>query len=314
VTGARAGLRLLVSVGVLALLARALDGDAVIDRLRGLRAEWVLIALALTVPQALALAWRWRFTAGRLGVSLPLRMALSEYYLGNFLNQVLPGGVSGDVVRALRHARSDVPAGSAVRAVVLERLSAQAFMTCVAVVSVMSLPALTPALRVAAAAVLALSLLAVLRSARGAVASAVGVGADHTGRIHRLWSDAHLAVFHPDARWVHAATALFTVSTYIAVYLCAAEAVGTDAPWSRLAPLVAPVLMTMLLPITVAGWGIREAAAAGLWAAVGLSAEDGVAISVAYGVLVLVSTAPGAVVLIGMVLGGRGRTGRRPRV
>ena len=51
------------------------------------------------------------------------------FILPILLNQVLPGGVTGDVSRAWRHARTDAPAGPAVRAVVLERLSGQVVMT-----------------------------------------------------------------------------------------------------------------------------------------------------------------------------------------
>ena len=63
-------------------------------------------------------------------------------------------------------------------------------------------------------------------------------------------------------------------------------------------PLVAPVLMTMLIPVTVAGWGLREGTAAVLWGVVGLTAADGVLVSVAYGLLVLFGSLPGAVFLM----------------
>ena len=64
-----------------------------------------------------------------------------------------------------------------------------------------------------------------------------------------------------------------------------------------LLPLVAPVLVTMLFPVTIAGWGIREGAAAMLWGAVGFTVVDGVAISVGYGFLALFSSLPGGVIL-----------------
>ena len=54
----------------------------------------------------------------------------------------------------------------------------------------------------------------------------------------------------------------------------------------------------MLLPISIAGWGVREGVAALLWAAAGLSAVEGVAISAAYGLLILISSLPGAGVLL----------------
>jgi hypothetical protein len=93
-------------------------------------------------------------------------------------------------------------------------------------------------------------------------------------------------------------SAMIVVSTYLGTYLVAARAVGVETPVLVLLPLVAPVLMTMLIPVTVAGWGLREGAAAVLWGAVGLTVADGVVVSVAYGLLVLVSSLPGAVFLI----------------
>ena len=61
--------------------------------------------------------------------------------------------------------------------------------------------------------------------------------------------------------------------------------------------MIAPiVLLAMLLPISVAGWGVRETAAAGVWVALGWPAVEGVAVSVAYGALCLITSLPGAVI------------------
>ena len=54
---------------------------------------------------------------------------------------------------------------------------------------------------------------------------------------------------------------------------------------------------------------VREATAAALWGAVGLTVVDGVAISAAYGILVLPSSLPGALVLLSA---SRDRRGGRP--
>jgi hypothetical protein len=48
----------------------------------------------------------------------------------------------------------------------------------------------------------------------------------------------------------------------------------------------------------VAGWGIREGAAALIWHAAGLDVAEGVAISISYGVVVLLSSLPGALMLL----------------
>jgi nitrate reductase gamma subunit len=50
--------------------------------------------------------------------------------------------------------------------------------------------------------------------------------------------------------------------------------------------------------VNIAGWGPREGAAAWAFGAVGLSAAAGVTVAVVYGVLALVATLPGAVILM----------------
>ena len=299
----RVAARVVVSVCLLAVLARVLDPTAVIARLGRLSPFWVGVALLLSVPQAVVLAWRWRLTARRLALDLSMRTALTEYYLGNFLNQVLPGGVVGDASRAWRHARHEEAPGTAVRAVVLERGSAQVLMTATACASVALLPGLpTPIRGVASAAAVGVV----------GVALVLVLGTRTAGRVGRLARDAREAVTAPDVVGPQLLTGCLAVASYIVTYLLAALALGETTPLPVLAPLVAPVLMTMLLPVSVAGWGVREAAAAALWGAVGLTPEDGVAISVAYGAIVLVGTLPGALVLIVPLARSPDRRGRLP--
>jgi len=300
--------RVLVTLTLLLGLAWWFDLDGVAARLVAMRPGWVALALGLSVIQVVALAWRWRFTAGHLKVALSFGEAWREYYLSIFLNQVLPGGVMGDVSRAWRQARararSDVggASGPAARAVIFERLSAQAVMTTVALVSLLVLPAAVgrrsgPMVfaTVAAASVIVGVVLIWGRRQFSA--------ASPTGRVLAELASAHLS---PSVFAVQLSSGLFIVGTYLATYIAAARAVGVETPFLVILPLVAPVLMTMLIPVTVAGWGLRESAAALLWGAVGLTAADGITISVAYGVIVLVGSLPGAAVL---AMGRRGTGG-----
>lgn len=296
------GLKLTVSLALLAVLAFLLDPRTVLERLTGLRPGWIAAALALSVLQFLVSAWRWRFTAARLGVQLPMRTAISEYYLATFLNQVLPGGVLGDASRAWRHARAgDGSDGSALRsvhAVALERLSGQAVMTVVAAGSAATLLGGPGAI-----ALIVVALIGVL------VARSVHRFSHRPAAGHFL-SNARVALFAPDAFPTQLATSLFVVATYLIIFLMAARAVNLDTPTGVLLPLVAPVLVTMLLPVSIGGWGVREGAAAALWATVGLASRDGVAVSVAYGLIVLVSSLPGAAIVL-LTLWGDRRRGRR---
>lgn len=297
-------LRVAISVGLLALLAWVLDAGALAERLTRLRPGWVVIALLLSVPQVVLSAYRWCRTAGRLDVRLSFRSALREYYLAIFLNQVLPGGVVGDVSRAWRHARASAAVaghadgihasrvGPEVRAVILERASGQMVMGAVAAISLLSLPFVRPGAR---AWVLGATGLA---GAGVAVAALVARRRRAEGPVRGVWRDVHTALFARDIVGVQAATSVLGVGLLVAMYLAAARAVGVETPFVLLAPLVAPVLLSMVIPATIAGWGVREVTAAAVWSAVGLTPEDGVAISAAYGVVVLLSSLPGAYVLL----------------
>ncbi|UCC26629.1 MAG: flippase-like domain-containing protein [Gemmatimonadales bacterium] len=302
-------IRALVSLSLLAAVGFLLDGGEIVGRLRAMHPGWVTAALALSVLQVVASAWRWRYTVGRLGGNLSLSRAVPEYYLAAFLNQLLPGGVLGDVARAWRHARDAASEGDrdhggrAVSAVILERVSGQVVMAGVAGVSVLLLlrASGTGASVWVGLAVVATSLLAAGPLWRRLRAVPL---------LARVADDLRRGLVDGGALAVQLCTSLFVVGSYLAIYLLSAAAIGVDTPWHVLAPLVAPVLLTMLLPVSVAGWGVREAAAALLWGAVGLAPAEGVAISVAYGVLVLLASLPGGAVLALTLRTRRGRSRR----
>jgi len=216
------------------------------------------------------------------------------------LNQVLPGGVMGDVSRAWRQARGRTrgeqsgSGGPAARAVIFERVSAQAVMTTVALLSLLVLPAAVN--RGSGAVIVATAVAAtVIVVTIGLWCRRQSSAQSPTGRVLAELASAHLS---PLTFAVQLSSGLFIVATYLATYVAAARAVGVETPFVVILPLVAPVLMTMLIPVTIAGWGLRESAAALLWGAVGLTATDGVTVSVAYGLIVLVGSLPGAAMLV----------------
>jgi len=280
-----------VSAGLLLGLAWWLDVGRVGERLGQLRSAWVLAAVVVSLAQVAASGWRWVFTARRLGLTLSFSHAVREYYLAMFLNQVLPGGVLGDVSRAWRHGRAQ-EVGPAVRAVILERASGQIVMLVATVAGLMV--ALPPARAASIGGGTVVAFLGVL----------FGLGRTRIRRWARaplvapLWDDAFRAMLTMEALPWQVLSSVVVTATYVATYLMAAGAVGVEAPVGVVGPLVPAVLMSMVVPVTVAGWGVREAAAAVVWSLAGLSASDGVAVSVAYGLIVFVTTLPGALVLI----------------
>lgn len=287
----RGAARVAISAVVLAGVIVLSGGDEVLAAFRRFDPFWVAAALAITALQVVLSAWRWQFTAARLGVELRWRSALLEYYLATFLNQVLPGGVVGDAARAWRHGRGLAVPATAWRAVIIERASGQLVMAGIAalsLVAVMGWPSVPPL----AAGVGAVSVLfAVLLVRRMSLSrGALGRGLRH------FHADVQQSLLSPTALPVQLATSLAIVASYISVFLLGARGIGLETPISVVLPLVPLVLLAMLIPLSASGWGFREGAAAAVWPLAGLPAAEGVAASVAYGVLILLGSLPGAVV------------------
>jgi hypothetical protein len=177
---------------------------------------------------------------------VPLRTAYAAYYRSQLINATLPGGVVGDVQRAVRHGW---------RGVLWERGLGQ--LVQVAMVGALLLPGGWRWVGLAAVALVAVAGGAVLLLSALAVAG-------------------HLVVF-----------------------VVAAESVGVALTPLQLLPIGALVLLGSGIPLNVAGWGPREGVAAWAFTAFGSTAAVGLTVSVTFGVLAMVATLPGFIVLGG---------------
>ncbi|MEO1749323.1 MAG: lysylphosphatidylglycerol synthase domain-containing protein, partial [Pseudomonadota bacterium] len=84
----------------------------------------------------------------------------------------------------------------------------------------------------------------------------------------------------------------------LAAFAFAALAVGVELNPVEIAALVPVLLFAMLIPLTISGWGMREGAAALILPIAGIGATDGVAASVMFGLAMLVSVMPGAMMML----------------
>jgi len=94
-------LRLAVGVTVLWFLVRQVGAAPFEDGLRAVTWQAVVAAVTLTALTTVCSAWRWRVVARALGADIGLPGATGAYYRSLFLNSVLPGGILGDVHRAV---------------------------------------------------------------------------------------------------------------------------------------------------------------------------------------------------------------------
>ncbi|WP_407341336.1 lysylphosphatidylglycerol synthase transmembrane domain-containing protein [Pengzhenrongella phosphoraccumulans] len=281
--------------GILAVLVWRLGAGPFVDALRRIDGWSLAAAVGIAALTTVCCAWRWSLVARGLGVAVPMRAAVPAYYRSQFLNTTLPGGVVGDVHRAVRHGRDVGDRSRGLRAVAWERSAGQVVLIVLAMTVLLVLPSPVRSSMPAAAAAIVVGAVGVVLLGRAlprreaswwrsvARAATADVRAGLLAR--RAWPLIVLA-------------SVVAVAGHVATFVIAARTAGSTATPARMLPLALLVLLAMGIPLNIAGWGPREGAAAWVFAAAGLGADLGVATAVVYGVLVFVASLPGAVVLV----------------
>ncbi len=288
-------LRVAASATVLLFLVRQLGAAPFGDGLRAITWPAVAGAVTLTASTTVCSAWRWRVVARALGADIGLPGAVCAYYRSLFLNSVLVGGVLGDVHRGVTHGRHAGDVALGLRAVAWERLCGQVIQAVLTAVVLLALPSpVRPALPyvlAGLAGVAGCAALVVLGAARGrrsrlARAARAISGDLRCGLLARdVWPKVTLA-------------SVLIVAGHTAVFVIAARTAGSAAPLSELLPLLMVIQAAVVIPLSIAGWGLREGAAAWAFAAAGLGAGTGVTATTLYAVLMLIAVTPGAGVLL----------------
>lgn len=287
-------LQLALAAGLLAWLWHAADGTEAVRRLAGADPGWLAAAVVALTLQTVLSALRWRLTAAQLGIVLGRHTAVREYYLSQIVNQALPGGVLGDAGRAVR-ARAQAGLMASGKAVVFDRLSGQiglllvlaaGFTATLAAPGGVDWPGwlLPPVILLLLGA---LAAPAVFWAAGRLLPGRAGRGLRETGAAFVR------AVAAPTVRWRQLGLSLATALCNVAAFGFCAWAVGADIPAAATAALVPLILFAMVLPLTISGWGLREGAAALLFPLAGASAAQGLAASIAFGLVFLASALPG---------------------
>lgn len=285
--------RLLGPALTLVVLVWRLGTGPFIHGVRTIDGTALAAAAAITAVATVCSAWRWKTVARGLGIDLPLPVAVGAYYKSLFLNVTLPGGIVGDVHRGVSHGREVRDVGRGLRAVVLERSAGQVVQTTLTVVILLVLPSPVqssmPLGALAVAVAFCVAVLTVKLRPKGGSAWA---------RLRRTAARDIRDGLLARRAWLGIALASALIITcHTITFLLAARTAGSTAPVSQLLPIAVLAMLAMVLP-SVAGWGPREGVTAWAFGAAGLGVQQGVATAVVYGVMVLVASLPGAVVLI----------------
>ena len=291
----KALLRGLLGGALLVAVIALADPARVLAQLRQAHVGWLLAGLAAAVASNVVSALRWRALARWLGADVSVRDATRWYFQAIGLNALLPGAVlGGDLYRAVVLRRAGQATLASSWSVVLDRVSGL-WMLCAigGLGAALCADVLAPWLRLPAGAFTALML----------AGTALWLATPWTlPALLRRWGVRWLAPLRAAAQrpdfnrqmgWQALASAAVQVLSAAAL-AGGGLALGVQLPLAAWAFAIAPVFLMAALPVSVGGWGTREAAAVASLAPFGVAAPAAVGVGVIYGLYALVQGAMGA--------------------
>lgn len=285
--------KILISVAILILIARAIDLTAVFSVVRSMQTEYLLLALVMQLLSAALASYRWYLIMRRLNFQQGPVFFLKSYLKGSFFNQALPGGIGGDAYRVLESAGLGNGKKAAFYGVLLDRLLGLIGLLLLNLLANMAYPDLLPA------AVFHLLNAIALGGIAAVIAFAMLGKVERfanfkfTRHLHEISADMRRVYHDPRAILLHSViSVLIHFISMLAVYFIG-TGVGLNYGLLTFLVLVPPVMLLTIVPISLAGWGVREGGMIGLFLLIGADKTLVLSMSVLYGLVLLAASLPG---------------------
>jgi uncharacterized protein (TIRG00374 family) len=281
-------IRIALSAVMLAILVwriPPIDMDEVMPELTARTALWLLVSVCLTLAAVVLSAVRWQRVLEVLELHAGLRRLLTHNLAGQFVSNVLPTTIGGDVLRVSRLSRETGETPRTFASVVLERLTGWIVLPVISVIGFLVNPRLQHLGRATQVAVgLAFVTLLGLCLLLAAVADhRIGGRFETRDGWRRFASAVHLGLHRLRREPVAAANVLLVGFAYqlvlVLAAVAAAQALGVrPAGLTALLAFFPAVAIAQVLPIGISGLGIREGAFVLFLGPLGVAAQDAIAL------------------------------------
>lgn len=290
-------LKTVVSVSLLGYLFSKVNFQEVQDTLERASYGYLFFAAAILLLQAMAGAVRWSMVIKIISSPVRLLVALKIMFIGLFFNQTLPSSIGGDAMRIWHIRHHGFPLRTAINSVLLDRLIA---LVALALFMLITYPLLhqfvdNPLLRLAVilAALVTIVCFATLYYFRKIPSRFCGWRI--TEEIRHISTEAHRITRTPRrAIEIVMLSIVMHAMTGIAIYEVA-RGLGISIGLLECVVLTPPIGLITVLPISVAGWGVREAGMVTALAFAGVATHDAMIVSILLGLLLVAISIPGGI-------------------
>jgi uncharacterized membrane protein YbhN (UPF0104 family) len=294
-------IKIFVSAALLYLALRKANFSDLASRIDIASLGWIGLAIAVTFLQIFVGVLRWRVVSAACGAPLLTRQAMRFNLIGTFFNQTLPSSIGGDAVRLWLVARAGAGWRAATYSIFVDRAIG---LIALAIIIVASLPWSyhligDPYGRSA--------LLLVDLAALAGGAGFLLLGVLPWPWLKRWWATHHLhacavianrVIFDKRTGPRIAVLSLLVHVLAVVIAWCVVQSIAAPVAFGQIFQLIPPVMLITMLPISIAGWGVREATMGLAFGYAGLVTNEGINISLLYGAVSFIVGAFGGLVWI----------------
>ena len=255
-----------------------------------------VICLCSQIPITTA---RWKVLIKSVGHHSKFSTVFKIIMIGQFFNQTTPALVVGDAMRVWFLKRESIPLGRALFSVGVERFIGMASLLLMVVFGMLHLEGHEFSLIVnfLLKMVLALGMLSVLL-----LLWVGGKSSEFLFQFFRLSAVREIFVqFHgfiwlwPNGLNVFVLSFLVHVLSILALF-CFSLSINLNVDLVQLFLIIPPVMFLAALPISFAGWGVRESAMVQGLGVIGIGGVESITVSVVYGASLLFIYLPGGII------------------
>jgi hypothetical protein len=294
-------LKIFVSAALLYLALRKANFSDLASRIDAASLGWIGLAIAVTFFQIFVGVLRWRVVSAECGAPLATRQAMRFNLIGAFFNQTLPSSIGGDAVRLWLVARNGAGWRAATYSIFVDRAIG---LIALAVIIVASLPW---SYKLISDPYGRSALLLVDFAALAGGAGFLLLGVLPWPWLKRWWGTHHLhacavianrVIFSRRNGPMIAALSLLVHVLAVVIAWCVVQSIAAPVAFGQIFQLIPPVMLITMLPISIAGWGVREATMGLAFGYAGLMTNEGINISLLYGAVSFIVGAFGGLVWI----------------
>jgi len=310
-------LKVSVSLALLVLLFSWIDVGQLWASARRASILWLAVALGLYALNVLSSTWRWHVLLEAQHVRVPGRWLFGSFLIASFFNNFLPSNIGGDVIRIGDTAKAAGSKTLATTVVLMDR--GLGFMALVLVAALGD--SYAGAVHPSAVPIWPIWLWTGFLVAAAAAAPAVFAPAGFRrvlqpltvfhpewvgGRIEKLTGGLARFREQPGALAACFSGALFVQATMVVFYFTVAYALHLDLTLADLSVVVPISFVVQMLPVSVSGFGVREATFSFYFSRIGHPIESALLLSLVAQALIMLFSLLGAAEYV-----SRGHAGSR---